>query len=331
MRRVVAMKPRVELVTGADRRMAQASASRSRVLSGVSRGRSILSLFVQARGVLKKAASASSVDRVRSDARKRRAGKALAGVKSRTWCRSVSDNRPRSKIGRCRVTWEGDLLSGSKNSYMRDPGRTSNALRDVGKGCQQGNPDSGIRAHQAGEEAADRALQVPDLGPGQGTRGPSPFSLATDIESTSVIRKAHGNGVPMRTLMACSDSTSPKAPTCRCIHPSVQCPSEQRHSDEHQRTIHRLPNGQASSLKHRKQNVVLLNQAPVYGIAVLPVWVSKYPLSRQNELFDENVETVARLRAKSFISNGMSHNHANGTQNAMTTNSAGKIRRALRS
>ncbi len=39
----------------------------------------------------------------RSDARKRRAGKALAGVKSRTWCRSVSA-RPRSKIGRCRVT-----------------------------------------------------------------------------------------------------------------------------------------------------------------------------------------------------------------------------------
>ena len=33
--------------------------------------------------------------------------------------------------------------------------------------------------------------------------------------STSVIRKARGNGVPMRTLMACSDSTSPKAPTCR--------------------------------------------------------------------------------------------------------------------
>ena len=37
MRRVVAMKLGLNLVTGADRRMAQASASRSWVLSGVSR------------------------------------------------------------------------------------------------------------------------------------------------------------------------------------------------------------------------------------------------------------------------------------------------------
>ena len=73
------------------------------------------SLFVQARGVLKKERLGlgcfSIFGRsVRSDARKRRAGKALAGVKSRTWCRSVSA-RPRSKIGRCRVTgWPAKVI-----------------------------------------------------------------------------------------------------------------------------------------------------------------------------------------------------------------------------
>ena len=34
---------------------------------------------------------------------------------------------------------------------------------------------------------------------------------------TSAIRQARGNAVPMRTPMACLDSTSPEEPTCQCI------------------------------------------------------------------------------------------------------------------
>ena len=76
------------------------------------------SLFVQARGVLKKDGRFSIFDRsVRSDARKRRAGKALAGVKSRTMV-SIRE-RPASVEDRAVPGhWEGDLLSGSKNSYI---------------------------------------------------------------------------------------------------------------------------------------------------------------------------------------------------------------------
>src|SRR3954469_979854 len=69
--------------------------------------------------------------------------------------------------------WEGDLLSGPKQHLHRDLSRASNALRDVGQGSRQGHPDGNQRAHQADEEAAKRAVQVPDLGPGEGTDGSS--------------------------------------------------------------------------------------------------------------------------------------------------------------
>src|SRR4029077_4712668 len=61
----------------------------------------------------------------------------------------------------------------AEQQLHRDPGRASYALRDVGQGGGQGHPDGRLRAHQAGEEAAQGAEHVPDLGPGQGTYGSS--------------------------------------------------------------------------------------------------------------------------------------------------------------
>jgi IS30 family transposase len=48
--------------------------------------------------------------------------------------------------------WEGDLLSGPKNS------RTAYALRNVGEGSQQGHPNRRFRTHQAGEDDTERAV-----------------------------------------------------------------------------------------------------------------------------------------------------------------------------
>src|SRR5438874_11387617 len=46
---------------------------------------------------------------------------------------------------------------------------TSPAPRALAALDQQGHPDDCHRAHQAGEEATKGAIQIPDLGPRQGT------------------------------------------------------------------------------------------------------------------------------------------------------------------
>jgi hypothetical protein len=48
--------------------------------------------------------------------------------------------------------WEGDLLTGSKNSYVATLVERHYALRDVSQCSQQGYTDGRFRAHQAGEE-----------------------------------------------------------------------------------------------------------------------------------------------------------------------------------
>jgi IS30 family transposase len=60
----------------------------------------------------------------------------MDGDKSRISSRSASD-RQRLKIGGLPGHWEGDLLSGSKNSYMATLVERPYPLRNVGEGGQQ--------------------------------------------------------------------------------------------------------------------------------------------------------------------------------------------------
>ena len=97
------------------------------------------SLFVQARGVLKKELL-SHLDRsARCVAPGRLTRMAINGGISRISSQSVSDRR-RLKIGRCLVIGKAISCPGRQHLH-RDLGRASYPLRDVGQGGRQGHPD----------------------------------------------------------------------------------------------------------------------------------------------------------------------------------------------
>ena len=129
------------------------------------------SLYVQARGVLKK----ELLEHLRSRRPIRRSRHATAKADQRGRIPdavSISE-RPASVEDRAVPGhWEGDLLCGSKNSYIVTFGRTPLALRDASQGREQGNANRRRCIDPASKEAARRTLQIPDLGSRQGTRRP---------------------------------------------------------------------------------------------------------------------------------------------------------------
>jgi IS30 family transposase len=93
------------------------------------------SLFVQARGVLKK----ELLCHLRSKRTMRRSKPAGLNDDRRGQIKDLVSIRERPAAVEDRAVpghWEGDLLSGSENSYICDLGRTSYALRDVSEGGQ---------------------------------------------------------------------------------------------------------------------------------------------------------------------------------------------------
>ena len=111
------------------------------------------SLFVQARGVLKK----ELLRHLRSKRSMRRSKPVDPNGDRRGHIKDIVSIRQRPAVVEDRAVpghWE-DLLTGQLH---RDLGRASYALRDVGQGGRQGHPDGRIRAHQAGEEATKGAV-----------------------------------------------------------------------------------------------------------------------------------------------------------------------------
>ena len=145
---------RIGLVARADSRLVEESVSRRRALSGVSHETIYRSLYVQARGVLKKELlrhlrSKRTMRRPRRTGDKRGQIADLVSISQRP--ATVED---RAVPGH----WEGDLLSRVEEQLHRDVGRTAYALRDVGEGSQQGYPNRRLRADQAGEDDTERAV-----------------------------------------------------------------------------------------------------------------------------------------------------------------------------
>ena len=131
------------------------------------------SLFVQARGVLKK----ELLQHLRSKRTIRRSKEARRKGVGRGQITDMVSIRERPASVEDRAVpghWEGDLLSGSKNSYIATLVERQTRYVMLVKVANKETLTVVSALIQAGEEAADRALQVPDLGPGQGTRGPSP-------------------------------------------------------------------------------------------------------------------------------------------------------------
>ena len=111
--------------------------------------------------------------------------------------------------------WEGDLLSGSKNSYIATlVERQTRYVMLVKVANKETLTVVSALIRQARKLPTELYKSLTWDG-ARNSRTIAGSAWRPTSMSTSVIRKARGNGVPMRTLMACSDSTSPKAPTCR--------------------------------------------------------------------------------------------------------------------
>ena len=109
------------------------------------------SLFVQARGVLKK----ELLCHLRSKRTIRRSKRAGLNGDRRGQITDIVSIRERPAAVEDRAVpghWEGDLLSGSKNSYIATLVERHTRYVTVSEGGQQGHTDGRFRAHQAGEE-----------------------------------------------------------------------------------------------------------------------------------------------------------------------------------
>jgi IS30 family transposase len=124
------------------------------------------SLFIQARGALKKELMAH-LRRTRGTRRSRHhTQKTISTGKSLTRYRSASVPL-RSKIVRFPGHWEGDLLFGSKNSQIATLVERQSRYVMLAKVGKKDTETVVERAHQARAEAAERAVPIADLGPRQ--------------------------------------------------------------------------------------------------------------------------------------------------------------------
>ncbi len=123
------------------------------------------SLYVQARGVLKK----ELMQHLRSRRSIRRSRHATQ--KGRQIERGFHPGKTRFHRGPCR-TWSLGRRSALwiEEQQYRHSGRTAVTLCDARQGSQQGNPNRGQRLDQAGAQTPGRTLQISNLGPREGTR-----------------------------------------------------------------------------------------------------------------------------------------------------------------
>ena len=131
------------------------------------------SLFVQARGVLKK----ELLQHLRSKRTIRRSKEARRKGVGRGQITDMVSIRERPASVEDRAVpghWEGDLLSGSKNSYIATLVERQTRYVMLVKVANKETLTVVSALIRQARKLPDRALQVPDLGPGQGTRGPSP-------------------------------------------------------------------------------------------------------------------------------------------------------------
>ena len=172
------------------------------------------SLFVQARGVLKK----ELLQHLRSKRTIRRSKEARrkgVGRGQITDMVSISE-RPASVEDRAVPGhWEGDLLSGSKNSYIATLVERQTRYVMLAQVANKETLTVVSALIRQARKLPTELYKSLTWDRGKNSRTIAGSAWRPTSMSTSVIRKARGNGVPMRTLMACSDSTSPKAPTCR--------------------------------------------------------------------------------------------------------------------
>jgi hypothetical protein len=185
------------------------------------------SLFIQARGVLKKELLAHLRAR-RSIRRSRHASLKGDGLGRIKGALSIRD-RPASVEDRAVPGhWPyGDAsiayrLAGRRSDRrLRQPlhrhaGGAPVALRHAGDGRQQGHAEPDDGPHQAVKETAARALPIPHPGTGEPRRQATNASRwSRTSRSTCAIRNARGSAARTKTPTGSCANTPPKVPICR--------------------------------------------------------------------------------------------------------------------
>ena len=172
------------------------------------------SLFVQARGVLKAALlrHLRSKRTIRRSKLARRKGVGRGQIADMV---SISE-RPASVEDRALPGyWEGDLMSGSKNSTIATPVERHTRYVMLAKVANKETQTVVSALIGQARKLPAELYKSPTWDRGKKLRIIGGSAWRQISMSTSAIRRVRGNGVPTRTPMAFSGSTSPREPTCR--------------------------------------------------------------------------------------------------------------------
>ncbi len=178
------------------------------------------SLFVQARGVLKKELM-QYLRTKRTIRRSRHASLKRNGLGQITDAVSIRERPACVEDRAVPGHWEGDLIAGSKNSYIATLVERHTRYVMLAK-VHNKDTESVVsalikQAHKLPGEVY-KSLTWANCSNHHGARSlqtTSALHLQPILMCTSVNRKARGNVVPTRIPMVCSGNTFPRAPTCR--------------------------------------------------------------------------------------------------------------------
>ena len=109
--------------------------------------------------------------------------------------------------------WEGDLLSGSKNSHIATRVERHTRYVMLAKVANKETNTVVSALIKQAKKLPGELYKSLTWDRGKELADHRRFSLATDIDVYFCEPQSPGD--PMRTPMACSDSTSPREPTCR--------------------------------------------------------------------------------------------------------------------
>ena len=179
------------------------------------------SLFVQARGVLKK----ELTQYLRTRRTIRRSGKASRKGHGKGQIEDMISIRERPASVEDRAVpghWEGDLIAGSRNTYIATLVERHSRYVMLAKVPNKKTENCCQRAHRTGASTTDGTLQITDLGSRSGNGG-SQAVYPGDKHCRLFLRPTESMAarIRMRTPMVCFDTTFPKGRICRYTHRNI--------------------------------------------------------------------------------------------------------------
>jgi hypothetical protein len=117
--------------------------------------------------------------------------------------------------------WEGDLLSGSTNSYNATPVERHTRYVMLAKVANKDTQTVVSALIKQAKRLPSELYKSLTWDRGKELTDHRRFRLTTNIDVYFCVRKARGNVDQMETPTACCDNTSPGAPTYQCTHKPI--------------------------------------------------------------------------------------------------------------